>query len=49
MKNIKAVHDRRDEWDRSHFELWTAELRAGEPRLISAAWVGWHEEEEDPA
>ncbi|MDR6437558.1 hypothetical protein J2790_002707 [Paenarthrobacter nicotinovorans] len=49
MKNIKLVHDRRDEWEQGHFELWAAELRARETHLTSAAWVGWHEEEEDPA
>ncbi|MFJ6453208.1 hypothetical protein [Paenarthrobacter sp. NPDC091669] len=49
MKNIKLVHDRRGEWDQSHFELWAAELQAKETHLTSAAWVGWHEEEEDPA
>ncbi|WP_200846826.1 hypothetical protein [Arthrobacter sp. 18067] len=49
MKNIKLVHDRREEWDRNHFELWAAELQAKDTRLTSAAWVGWHEEEEDPA
>ncbi|MCP2049141.1 UNVERIFIED_ORG: hypothetical protein J3D58_003213 [Paenarthrobacter nicotinovorans] len=49
MKNIKLVHDRREEWDRHHFELWAAELRAKDAQLTSAAWVGWHEEEEGPA
>jgi hypothetical protein len=49
VKNIKLVHDRREEWDPSHFELWAAELLVKETRLTSAAWVGWHEEEEDLA
>lgn len=49
MKNIKLVHGRREDRDRDHFELWTEELKAKETQLTSAAWVGWQEEEEDPA
>jgi hypothetical protein len=49
VKNIKLVHDRREERDLNHFDLWAAELLARETRLTSAAWVGWQEEEDEPA
>ncbi|MGP0224028.1 MULTISPECIES: hypothetical protein [unclassified Paenarthrobacter] len=49
MKNIKLVHDRREEWDRSHFALWAAELLRKDTPLTSAPWEGWHQEDEDSA
>ncbi|MDI2036010.1 hypothetical protein [Paenarthrobacter nitroguajacolicus] len=49
MKNIKLVHERRDEWDRSHFELWAAQLREKDILVTHSPWAGWHQEDEDSA
>jgi hypothetical protein len=46
VKNIKLVHDRRDEWER-HFEAWEGQLRIPDTRLSAAPWVGWIEESDD--
>ncbi|UXM91995.1 hypothetical protein [Paenarthrobacter sp. JL.01a] len=49
MKNIKLVHDRQDEWDRNHFELWAAELQMKDTPVTHSPWAGWHQEDEDSA
>ncbi|MFJ4028574.1 hypothetical protein ACIPWF_14455 [Paenarthrobacter sp. NPDC089989] len=46
MKNIKLVHDRRQEWER-HFEEWERQLHQQDTRLTAAPWVGWVEETDE--